>query len=426
MSDTEIVHPVAADEMEPWLMSLATTFLDDPATVAADVPARVPSWIADRAWGARADGRWVATLRTTPRQLTVPGPDTEITADALTNVTVSATHRRQGLLRAMLDESLRSARDRGEAVSILIAAEWPIYGRFGYAPSSDSARYTLWTREPGSRLIGRHTGTTRQVTPDELGQVAPEIFATARRQRAGNIDRPSYWRDRELGINGIRRGDQQPVVHIVHEGPDGPDGYVTWASTGNWSLTGELGEVTVRDLIATNDEAYLSLWQYLIGIDVVDRIQLRDRPVDEPLHWLLEDGRVLRQTHRIDWMWLRIIDVAAALSARRYAVDGSVVLEVVDPDQPTGTGRPDAPAGTGFAAGRYVLDGSTDGAQCRPTTRSADLRIHQRALAASYLGGVSLTAQLPTGLVEEVTTGALARLDALLATPLAPWCATGF
>jgi predicted acetyltransferase len=411
---TEIVNPVPVDEIRPWLASMATTFLSDPTEAVEDAPARAQSWDADRVWGARSGNRWVATLRTIPRRMTLPGTADDIAADALTNVTVSATHRRQGLLRTMLTQSLQAAVDRGDAVSVLIAAEWPIYGRFGYAPACDFADYTAFTREPGAQLIVNTSGSVRQVDADELGAIGPGVFAAARAQRAGNIDRPSHWWDRELGLNGVRPGDKRPRVHIVHEGASGPDGYVTWASTGDWSLSGRLGEVTVRDLVAANDTAYAGLWQYLLGLDVIDQIHLEQRPVDEPLHWLLRDGRTLRQTHRLDWMWVRILDVAKVLSARRYGCAGAVVIEVVDPDGPSVT------------AGRYLLTGGPDGAECVRTTRTADLTIHQRALAASCLGGSSLRSQQPIGLVEEETRGALVRLDAMLATGLAPWCATSF
>jgi predicted acetyltransferase len=414
VSAVQIVNPVPAIEIAPWLASMATTFLSDPAEVSADAMARAGSWQPDRAWGAWAAGRWVATLRTTPRLITAPGSGAELATDALTNVTVAATHRRQGLLSRMLDQSLTAAKDRGDAVSALIAAEWPIYGRFGYAPASDAARYTVRTRLPGSRLLGESTGHMRQVDDTEFAMMAPTVFAAARARRAGNIDRPSDWWDRELGRNGFTQTDKRSVLRVVHEGADGVDGYVTWLSSGDWTLTGDLGQISVGDLMATSDEAYLAIWHYLLGIDVIDQIHLHVRPVDEPLHWLLQDGRAMRQTHRTDWLWLRILDLPGALTARHYAVDGSLVLDIVDPD------------GAGFAAGRYELDGGLDGAQCRPTTKSADLRIHQRALATAYLGEFSLAMQRATGMIDELMPGAIGRFDAMFGTALAPWCATGF
>jgi predicted acetyltransferase len=356
-------------------------------------------------------------LRTDARRITIPGTTAgaslDIAADALTNVTVAATHRRLGLMSTMLTEALVAARDRGDPVSVLVAAEWPIYGRFGFAPGSDAARYTVRPRGRGSRLLAAASGSVRSVDIEEFAALAPAVFVAARSRRAGDIDRTSSVWDRQLGRGGFPPA-KQTVVHVVHDGVDGPDGFVSWESTGHWSLTEELGQISVHDLIATNDEAYVALWDYLLSIDVIDQIHLYDRPVDEALHWLLADGRAIRQTHRVDWMWLRLLDVVAALSARCYATDDSLVLEIIDPDGP------------GFAAGRYQLEGGPAGAHCRPTTRTADVTVHQRALAAAYLGGTSLRSQLPAGLVSEETAGALARADAMLATSLAPWCATGF
>ncbi len=414
IGDLEVVHPLPASELEPWLASMLTNFLGNSENAAVEAPIRAKSWDPSRSYGIRDRGRWVATLRTLDRRITLPLTDDDITVDALTSVTVSATHRRRGLLRTMLNQSLEEAKERGDAIAALIAAEWPIYGRFGYAPSSDVANYTVHTREPGAHLLRPASGEVYQVDVDQFAVIAPQVFAAVQPQRAGNIDRPGYWWARALGLDGAPREEKNAPVFLVHEGADGIDGYVTWTSTGHWSMTGPLGQITVNDLMATTDEAYTGLWQYLLGMDVIDAIHLTDRPVDEPLPSLLADGRAILQTSRIDRLWLRLLDVPAAMAARRYSVDGALVVEVDDPD------------GRGYARGRYQLDGGPDGAACAPTTRPADLRLHQRALASSYLGGVSLRSQQISGLVDELTPGALLRADAMLASPLAPWCATSF
>src|SRR5581483_9741590 len=105
-----------------------------------------------------------------------------------------------------------------------------------------------------------------------------------------------------------------------------------------------LGAVSVKDLVAVNDTAYRNLWAYLGGIDVVEEITLRGRPVDEPVRWLLPDGRALRQSYSGDALWLRILDVPGALGARGYRPHGRLVLEVSDPDRGA------------FTAGTYLLE----------------------------------------------------------------------
>jgi len=172
---------------------MSTTFLDDPHSSQTarwtEVLTRI--WDPARAWGVRDRGRWVATLRTEERSLSVPGVDdgtNDVRVDALTNVTVAATHRRRGLMARMLGESLAAARARGDAISVLIAAEWPIYGRFGYSPATLSANYVLHRSRPGANCSGDPT-RVRQVEREEFGDVAPAVYSAARRQQAGQIDR---------------------------------------------------------------------------------------------------------------------------------------------------------------------------------------------------------------------------------------------
>jgi predicted acetyltransferase len=415
----EIVHPVPAEEIAGWAEAMAVTFLEYPGDEPNKrrVEALRRDWLPTRFWGARDGQQWVGTLGAWPRTLTVPGPNTAVPADALTMVTVATTHRRRGLLTTMLTQSLHAARDRGDAVSILWAAEWPIYWRFGYAPATVTANYTLSTRVPGARLDAHGEGTVRRVDAEEMGALAPPIFDRAASRRAGNIDRPRAWWNRILGLGGYPEdvfGTKRPTT-VVHEGPDGPDGFLAWTPGGGFDIDGSTAAVDAQDLCAATDSAYLGLWSYLLSMDVVGEVELRRRPVDEPVRWLLHDGRALRLDYAGDGLWLRLLDVPAALGARRYAVADRLVFEIVDDDI------------GGFASGRYVLEGGPDGAKCQQSTvDTPELRVHQRALAAVYLGGNSLHGQAIAGRVDELSAGALSRADAMFATPFAPWCATGF
>ncbi len=417
-SVAEIVNPIDPEEIPDWARTMTSTFLDDPA--GPDFVRRrgllESVWEPDRAWGARAQGQWVATLRTETRLLSVPGPGTatsDVRADALTNVTVAASHRRQGLMRLMLTGSLRAARERGDALSILLAAEWPIYGRFGYAPATLSADYVLRRSRAGSATAG-DPSRVRIVDSPQFGRVAPEVFAAARRQRAGQLDRAGAWWDRVRGLGGFDRSPSVPANLCVHEGDAGPDGILGWRSGGDFGLMPPLGSVDVSWLAAATDEAYRNLWSYLTGIDIVDEIRLSGRPVDERIRWLLPDARTLVLTGQVDFLWMRLLDVRAALTARRYAVPGEVVLQVIDES-------PD-----GFTAGRYRLAADGDEVTCERTDRSADLVLDQRVLASIYLGGFRLEALTLDGAVREETPGALSRMSVMFSTPLAPWDATWF
>ncbi|MFZ0040114.1 MAG: GNAT family N-acetyltransferase, partial [Solirubrobacteraceae bacterium] len=323
------------------------------------------------------------------------------------------THRRRGLMRRMLESSLGAAQERGDAVSILIAAEWPIYGRFGYAPATLSADYTLRSSRPGASCPGE-PARVRAVRPEELGTLAPEIFAAARRGRAGQIDRSAVWYHRVLGLNGYERYEGLPPNWFIHDGDDGPDGLLAWKATGGDSLIPPLGTLEVWDMATATESAYRDFWAYLSGIDLVDEVKLRNRPVDEEVRWLLADGRSLVMTEQVDLTWLRLLDVPAALAARRYAAPGEVVLEVIDED----TGGP--------AAGRYRLAADGEDVECERTDKNADLEVTQRGLASIYLGGFTLGQLLVSGAAREHTPGTVARVDAMFSTPLAPWNATWF
>lgn len=412
----QIVNPVPVDEVPAWLTTLATTFLRDYRGETAErrAAARALNWIPERAWGARDGDRWVATLATQPRRLTLPATSTELVVDALTNVTVNGTHRRRGLLTAMLGASLDAARDRGDVLSILVAAEWPIYGRFGYAPATQYADYTFRVGHPRALIEPADNGVVRQVEVHDFRAAANDVFDRQRQQRAGQVDRDGDWWDRELGTNGVPRLADGALGNLfLHETDGVADGLLVWTPKADFTLDGTLGSIEVPTLTAASDVAYRNLWAYLSALDVIDRIDLGVRPVDEPVRWLLPDGRALLQRYAGDHVWLRLLDVPAALAARGYATDGGLVLEVADADH------------GGYAAGRYVLEIADGVASCERTTERAQLRLSQRALAGVYLGAYSFS-QLRSVGVEEIERGALARADALFATALPPWNATGF
>jgi predicted acetyltransferase len=385
---------------------MLTTFLADHTSAAAarriDIAQR--GWKPERTWGARAGGRWVATLLSDERRLTVPG-GADLAVDALTAVTVAATHRRRGLMSGMIEQSLAAARERGDPLSVLIAAAWPIYGRFGYGPAALAANYRVDSRRAGHGI--GDPSRLRQIDHAEAGEIAPSVFAAARAERAGQIDRPPVWWHRLLGLDGYAPDDELPPNWLVHEGDGGPDAVVAWKPAGEFGLAQPDGVVEVWDLATCGEVAYRDTWAYLCGVDNVREVTIRHRPLDEPIRWLLGDGRALVQTECVDFLWLCVLDVAAALSARRYTVSGELVLDVP-------------------GEGRYRLQADASGARCEATTGRADLELDRRALASIYLGGFRLRALTIGGGVRELTPGALDRADIMFSTSLAPWCATWF
>jgi predicted acetyltransferase len=254
----------------------------------------------------------------------------------------------------------------------------------------------------------------RQVEREEFGQLASAVFDAARRRRAGQVDRDQAWWARTLGLDGFTPSLQGPADNwLEHEGPTGPDGLLTWKSTRDFGFMPPLGAVTVSGLFAASDDAERDLWTYLTGLDVVEEVVLPNRPADEPIRWRLPDARALVLTQQSDFLWLRLLDVPAALSARRYAVADEIVLEVLDN---TATS----------VAGRYRLHADGTDVTCESTTAAPALTVTQSALASAYLGDGPLRPHLATGAVIEHVAGALQRTDAMFLTALAPWNATSF
>jgi predicted acetyltransferase len=165
--------------------------------------------------------------------------------------------------------------------------------------------------------------------------------------------------------------------------------------------------------VALDRVARAALWRYCLNLDLTQTVRAVGFPVDEPLRWMLADSRRLRVTSLRDDLWVRLLDIPAALSARRYLASGRVVFAVADAFLPENVGC-------------YELVGGSEGAECRRTTGEADLALDVADLGAAYLGGVRFSTLAQAGRVEERTSGALARADTLFASDPAPYCATPF
>jgi predicted acetyltransferase len=172
------------------------------------------------------------------------------------------------------------------------------------------------------------------------------------------------------------------------------------------------GTLSVAELTAATPEAYLRLWRFCCEVDLITGVQAGDRPVHEPLVWSLVDGRSLRQTGRFDFVWVRVLDVAAALAARNYSGEGRLVIEVTDT--------------LGIAGGRFALEGGPDGATCSATDATAQLTVPVDVLGALYLGGMPARDLAYAGRIDEHVPDAVARADAMFHSPITPWCSTWF
>jgi len=405
------IRPIAGEEF------VAYNYIDSAAfgtpVDTAEIEARRPIFEFERSLAAFEGGEMAGSAGAYTFDLTLPG-GTTLAVPGVTWVAVLPTYRRRGILTALMRRQLDDFRERGEAVAVLTASESVIYGRFGYGMATSQASYELDRRHAAFRMPFTPEGRVRLLTPERAIDVYAEFYDHWRRTQPGAVGRGrAYW-------EFLLRNPLAPMdgfggrLHLAYESAAGAvEGIATYRLKNTWENGAPSATVTARDLFTTTRDAYAGLWHYLLSLDLVQTVQATGRPLDEPLRWMLADSRRLRTTRIVDDLWARILDVPAALAARRYMTTGRLVFEI----------------GDGFraeTAGRYALDASAAGAECVRTDAGADLALDIADLGAAYLGGVRFTTLARAGRVRELRPGALRRADALFASDPEPWCGTPF
>jgi predicted acetyltransferase len=315
----------------------------------------------------------------------------------------------------MITEDLWRSVDRGEVASILIAAEWPIYGRYGYGPATWQAKWTLHTRATSFRVSP--VGTVEIMDALAARQLVPAIYDAYVASQPGAIDRPDHRWDVELGIMDAPGRPKWNGQVAIHRDPSGtPDGYARFHGEENWVDMRPEHRMLLDELHGATPAAELDLWRHLAQMDLTASIQAEVRREHEPMQWALADPRAAQVSGRADFLWVRLLDIERALGARTYEREGDIVLEVVDELD----GKP------GPAAGRYRLEVGAGQATCARTDATPDLTIDVRVLGAAYLGGTRLVDAARASGATEHRPGALADADRLFRTADEPWCSTWF
>jgi len=358
----------------------------------------------DRMHAVWDDGAVVAGAGVFPFGLTVPGG--ELPCAGVTIVGVLPTHRRRGLLRRMMDAQLRDIRARGEPIAALWASEETIYGRFGYGLASTSLNLDA---DRSAVSIVRGSGphaSIRLVSHEEALKTFARVYDRVARTRPAMIVRTrEWWASRRLDDAPERRRGGGPLVRALLEREGRSVGYALYrlvqegSSPESWTKT-----VRVLEAFGLDDAATRDVWRFLFEIDWTDRVAAYHLPLDHPLPLLVDRINKLRLT-LWDALWIRLVDVPAALAGRTYASDGRVTVEVVsDPHFPDNVGT-------------WTIENG----RVRPARRRPDVRLPVEALGAAYLGGHSFAQLAAVGLVEESARGGLGRVDAAFRSAPAPW-----
>lgn len=354
----------------------------------------------DRFAVAEDAGRLVGNAGAFSLQLTLPADPVPVAA--VTWVAVAPTHRRRGVMRALMERIVEQARDRGESAAALYASQASIYSNVGYGPATFERGVTIDTRGLSFRTPPTEGITVRVGQPDELAAIVEPVYDAAVRRRVGEISL-------NAALAALRVEDwsgqtsPKPAYLLVAEERGEPVGLAVYRTTERWDDGFPVHEVEVETVAGANDAACLELWRTLCALDLVATIRTRALSPDDPLRWHLDDPRALRTTVLNDGLWVRLIDIGGFFAARGVATDDRLVVDV-------------GPAG--------VWELGADG--CRTTDRQPDLAMTPVELAALSLGGHRSTPLARAGRIVERTPGALGRLDALLAVDPEPYCLVHF
>ena len=413
MTDDITLRSPAADELTDFYGPLLAAFSEEFS--AGEAEAERPLMELDRLVNAFDGDRRIGSAGAFSMELVVPG-GRRVSASGITAVGVVPDQRRRGVLRRMMTWLLDDAQAHGEPVAVLWASEAAIYQRFGFGQGTltsnfEADRGRIAFREP---LPPRDDVRVRMVDVDAAVRLFPPIFDAANAATPGALRRLELlWRNLILPDHEWSRGNFGMKYRAVLEVDGEARAYVIYRMKSDWSARGPQGTLTVVELFALDPEAEQRLWQWVVAMDLVATVRVWRGPVPSPLQLWLQEPRRLGLTIG-DGLWLRFVDLPAALSARTYAGEGSLVLEVDDALIERNTGRWQltvGPDGTGAVT---------------PTTAEPDLVLDVATLAHAYLGAFRLSDLARAGRVRVCHLGALETADVLFTPSRAPFANTMF
>jgi predicted acetyltransferase len=421
MTERYALRPIAPEEFEAYCQVPAEAFNDAERSAEAIEQERVVFEF-DRSIAALDGDAMVGTTAAYTFRLAVPGG--VVGAGGVTFVAVLPSHRRRGILSAMMRHQLADIAARGEPVAALLASESVIYGRYGYGCAANQLSLTVRRGEGTLKhAAGDSAGTghgavrLRAVQPADARTELAQVYDSVHRHRPGMMARNDRWWTGILADPEFDRGGMSQQMCLLAADDSGPRGYALYRTRpGRDNDDLPYGRLAVSELFAADGAAMAALWADLLTRDLIGEVTASRRPVDDPLLDMLADRRRAR-AYLSDSLWVRLNDVPAALTSRRYSCPADLVIEVTDDLLPANAGR-----------WRLRCPGPGDAAAvtCERTTAPADLLLPVAALGAGYLGGVRLGALATAGQIAECTKGALAILSAALYSDPAPWCPSGF
>jgi predicted acetyltransferase len=400
--DTERLRlrSITAEEFVGWARGVELNFGEE------TTPARVERWRpvldVDRCFAVLDGTRMIANAGSLTFDVSLPGGGVAPCA-GVTAVGVATDWRRRGLLRRMLRVLLDQAHDRGEPFAALYASESGIYGRFGFGISAPHLDLTIDTVRA---RIASPVGTDDIELVDAATAIKefPAVYTAARRDRAGMMSRSEVWWRRWLEHDDAdRREGYSPRLHARVPGR----GFAAYRWKDVWDHMVPNGTVRLEMLVAADPEAESALWELLFDVDLTVSIEAAMRPPDDAIVALVDNRALVRDTSG-EHLYLRLVDLPAALCARRYLADGTLTFTVADEFCP-------------WNAGTWRLDVADGRASCTKVDGHGDLVLDAADLASLLLGGVRPSQLVAARRASARSPSAVTTSTRLFATDRAPW-----
>lgn len=397
------IRAVAPEELDELRRVTALAFGQDPDPAGEESYRRLVEL--DRSRGAYEGGRLVGASGAYSLEMTVPGGTAA--AAGIANVAVLPSHRRRGLMRRMVTELLADARHRGDILAALWATEVPLYGRFGFGVAGVTTKLVIDRFPLVPHRLAPRPAPVVLIEPDEARDALPPVFDRKRREVPGMFARSQDWWELEiLADHPGSGGDASSCRYALALDSDGETvGYAQYRTSGSWEGIGVGLTLRLEEMIALTPAAYSGLWNFLVNQDLIRQFRAWNIPAETALHQIFANFRESQTLN--DGLWVRILDVEAALSARRYSADGSLVIEVFDSMEGT--------------TSRYRLEVAGGAGSCRAVSDAPDLSVDMEDLSAGFLGRSRFRRLGALGRVEG-DPAARALADAMFDWDPQPWC----
>jgi len=341
--------------------------------------------------------------------LDVSVPGGSVSTAGVTFVGVRPTHRRRGVMTAMLDTLHADGLSRNEPIAALWAADAAIYPRFGYGRATRRL-FTEINRANGALGYAPEDDSIRlrMMNSSDDHSLTQPIYDAVRASRGGVPAIDDRWHERQTWDPPSSRHGTSALYTVVAEDDSGVRGFMRYNVKPEWTDSHDNGTFNIYRMMSSDPAAHAALWRYALSFDLMAKVKWFNAPIDDPIQlWLQYPRHATRQFE--DALYVRLLDLSSAMTARIFSAECDVVVDVTDSRFPDN-------------AGRWRLAGGPGGASCQRTKDAADLALDIRVLGAAYLGDVSLSEFARAGWIEEIRPGTLGALDSALRTATPPYC----